>query len=196
MDEINLTERLQFDGIDLTRPDMVIKEIADQLEVQTKGIIKGIIEPYDNPIFSHRKPGFVERLSISSEAVQGKNVDIQDNLGKVGEQFHKFEFYLCTPKYNSYKYRVCFFQYGIGYYPTVLVVDSSIAQEVGYGSKYIFDCNNPSEIKELFLSIFNTKKITQVMQELINIFQIYKDADQPSQELQIDNVDNNDDNNN
>ena len=34
------------------------------------------------------------------------------------------------------------------------------------------------------------------MQELINIFQIYKDADQPSQELQIDNVDNNDDNNN
>ena len=33
------------------------------------------------------------------------------------------------------------------------------------------------------------------MQELINIHQIYKDVDLPSQELQIDNADNNDDGN-
>ena len=29
MDEINLTGKLRFDKIDLTRPDIVIKEIAD-----------------------------------------------------------------------------------------------------------------------------------------------------------------------
>ena len=196
MDNLDISKKLIFDNNDLTDPVKVIKEITEQIEVQTRGIVKGTIEPYDDMIFSHRKPGFAEKLAISTAAMQGIDVDIQEKLGKEGEMPHRFEFYLSTPVFSKYRYRVCFFQFGLGYYPTTIVVERSIAEEINYGNEYIFNCNNPDELRQLFEALISTSKSIQVMQELINIHQIYKDVDLPSQELQIDNADNNDDGNN
>lgn len=98
--------KLDFNDIDLTAPDKVIEEILSQLPEETKGIILGKIQPYDGHVFSYRRPG-VSGIAEALGTVD-KNVDIQDTLGKIGQEIHKFECFLYTSEYEKYKYRVFF----------------------------------------------------------------------------------------
>ena len=40
-----------------------------------------------------------------------EEIDIQTELGKIGQEIHKFECYLYTPEYDKYKYRLFFVKY-------------------------------------------------------------------------------------
>ena len=99
-----------------------------------------------------------------------EKVDIQNNLGKIGFNKSKFEFYLTTPKLSEYKYRVLFFEYGIGGYPVKIVLEQGIADEIYKkdGANYVLIENNEQELKNTVNKILLTKKVLGVMQELID----------------------------
>ena len=172
---LNLTEKLDFNDIDLTAPDKVISEILSELPEETNGIVCGDIAAYDGPVFSYTKHVGLSAISMALGATEDKRVDIQDNLGKCGREIHKFECYLYTPEYTKYKYRVFFVKYEIANYPVDIILDESISDSVfGSSSSYIHTCSNRSELEDLVVKILTSKRMIAVMQELIRINQAKK----------------------
>lgn len=173
--KLSFREKLDFNDIDLTAPDKVIEEILSQLPKETNDIIMGKIQPYSGHVFSYKMAG----LSGIAEALGNvdKTVDIQTDLGKIGQETHKFECFLYTPEYDKYKYRVFFVKYDTANYPVEVILDESIARSIsGSSSRYIQTCNTREELETLTYNIFNSKRIVAVMQELIRINQAKKAA--------------------
>lgn len=178
--KLNLTTRLNFSEIDLTAPDKVVAEIFEQLPEETNGIILGAVKLYDGHIFSYTKRG-LSSISIALGATEDKEIDIQDSLGKFGEETCKFECYLYTPEYPKYKYRMFFMRYDIANYPVKLVLEESIANSIsGNSSGYIYSCKSRAELEELVTKILTSKRAIDIMQELIRINQAKKDANKGS----------------
>lgn len=175
--KLNLSSKLDFSEMDLTAPDKVIEEILLQLPEETQNMIWGTITPYDGPVTSYttRTKSLAEVLgTINSET----HVDIQDALGKHGEEDKKFECYLYTPRYTKYRYRMFFIKYGIANYPVQFTLEESIAQSIfNDQSKCILACNNRKDVEDLLFSILTSKKVVGVMQELIRVFQAQKDEE-------------------
>ena len=172
--KLNLSGMLNFSEIDLTAPDKVIEEILAQLPEDTQNIIFGSIVKYDGHVTSYTKTNIslVEALGqVSTE----KRVDIQNSLGKQGEEEKKFECFLYTSGYTKYKYRMFFMKYGIANYPVQFTLEESISRSVqGPNSNYIVTCNKRDEVEDLILKILTSKKVLGVMQELIRIYQAKK----------------------
>ena len=186
MDKINFEGRLVFDDTDLTAPDIVIKEIISQIKSETKDIIIGTIEKYDGVIENYKRAvphqsnifeiGALFRSS-NKDKFDYVEVNIQDDLGRIGDYMKKYEFYLSTPVFDQYKYRICFFQYGVSNYPVKVVLEQSIADEInkiGKNSNFVFECHDRTEFEELIVSVIYSRKVIGVMQELIHINQIHR----------------------
>ena len=176
--KLNLSGMLDFTEIDLTAPDKVVEEILAQLPEDTQSIIFGSIVAYDGQVTSYTttRTSLAEAIgTITTE----KRVDIQDSLGKRGEEDKKFECFLYTSGYTKYKYRMFFMKYGIAHYPVQFTLEESIARSIqGTNSNYIVTCNNREEVEELILKILTYKKILGVMQELIRIHQAKKSEEE------------------
>ena len=87
--KLNLSGMLDFTEIDLTAPDKVVEEILAQLPEDTQSIILGSIVAYDGHVTSYTttRTSLAEAIgTITTE----KRVDIQDSLGKRGEEDKKF----------------------------------------------------------------------------------------------------------
>lgn len=172
--DLNLSSKLDFSEIDMTAPDKVIEEILLQLPEETQGMIYGSIATYDGPVNSYTstRSSLAEAFAtITTE----RHVDIQDSLGKCGEEDRKFECFLYTPMFNKYKYRIFFMKYEIANYPVQFTLEESIARSINdNNSQYIFICNNRAEVEELLVRILTSKKVLDVMQELIRIYQSKK----------------------
>lgn len=167
-------DNLDFSEIDLTAPNLVVKELLSQLPELTHGIIRGEITEYNGHVISYTRT----RRSLAEvfgDMTTEEHVDIQESLGKQGEECNKYECYLYTDRYDRYRYRLFFMQYGIGHYPVQLTVEESIAHSIqSTNSGYIFNCRNREEVEELILRIFACQKVSGVMQELIRIYQAKK----------------------
>lgn len=173
--KLNLNERLDFSDIDLTAPDKVIEDILSQLPEETNGIVLGMIQAYNGHVTSYTQSG-LSTIAVALGTAD-KEVNIQKDLGKLGQETHKFECYLYTPQYDKYKYRMFFVKYGIANYPVNIILEESVAKSVsGGGSGYILTCNTREELEELIVKILTSKKIISVMQELIRINQAKKDV--------------------
>lgn len=172
--KLNLSGMLDFTEIDLTAPDKVVEEILAQLPEDTQNIISGSIVAYDGHVTSYTttRTSIAEAIgTITSE----KRVDIQNSLGKCGEEDKKFECFLYTSGYTKYKYRLFFMKYGIANYPVQFTLEESIARSIrGANSNYIVTCNNRGEAEDLLVQILTSKKVLGVMQELIRIYQAKK----------------------
>lgn len=205
MEKLDLSSRLNFDSIDLTAPNVVIKEFASQIKQETNGIIIGTVEKYDGPVESYTTTisspsssivGISKMLSSLSPAEKNIDVDIQTDLGKIGDKSFKYEFYLSTPSFEQYKYRVCFLEFGIANYPVKVVLEKSIADSISIkpNSDCIIICNNRAELEELVTRMIFSKRIINIMQELIHINQIYKNQNQTSEideQIECENIPNN-----
>lgn len=180
--KLDLGGKLDFNDIDLTAPNLVIEELASQIAQETNGIIKGNVVPYSGHVYSYTQSGLAG-LSAVLGTVE-KQVDIQTTLGKQGEESHKYEFYLSTPSYPQYKYRICYLQHGIGNYPVNIILEQSIANDIYSDSNagYIIKCHTRTELEDLIVKIIYSKRIISIMQELIRINQVYKDAGTESSE--------------
>ena len=175
--------KLDFNDIDLTAPYLVAEELASQIEQETDGIIQGKVAPYSGHVYSYTQ-STLAGLSTVLGSVE-KRVDIQTTLGKQGEESHKYEFYLCTPSYERYKYRICYLQYGVGNYPVNVVLEQSIANDIYSGSNagYIISCQTRIELEDLIVKVIYSKRVISIMQELIRVNQVYKEIGKEGNKL-------------
>lgn len=168
--ELNLTEKLDFANTDLTAPEIVIREVLSELPGETRGFISGQLELYNGPVYSFTKKEGTFALSVFGNTE--RKVDIQDSLGKIGEEMNKFECYLFTPNYDRYKYRMFFMEHGISNYPASVILDESIAHSIArQNTGYIYTCSTRPQLEELLEQILTSKRTVEIMQELIRISQ-------------------------
>lgn len=173
--KLNFSEKLDFEDIDLTAPDIVVNDIAQQISAETKNIICGKIIPYEGDIFSHTESVFAGLY----DALAQREIDIQSTLGKQGLQSKQFEFYLSTPSFQQYKYRICYMKYGVSNYPVTVVLDQDILPDITPDdSNYTLSCSNRSDLETLFYKIIYSRHMTKIMQELIRINQVQKELPQ------------------
>ena len=166
--DFNFDGILDYDDDQAVSPDTVVAELGNQLEKATNGFIKGVVREYNGPIESYdQMSAFASIASALGTSLVHR--DIQDNLGEIGYQEYKFEFFLTTSKLEDYKYRVLFFEYGIGMYPVKIVLEQGIADEIfkKENADYVVEYATKTELENVILNILKTKKVTKVMQELI-----------------------------
>ena len=169
-EELHISSMLDFSEIDLTAPNKVVEKMLAKLPEETKGMILGRVDEYDGPVVSYDRTSLA--ATVLKEMQSAKHFDIQNELGKKGEQEEKYECYLCTPNSKNYKYRLFFMKYGLAKYPVQFTLDESIASYIEWLSpNYVVDCNNRKEVEDLIRDIFHSRKIVTVMQELIRIYQ-------------------------
>lgn len=170
--KLDLSSRLNFDPIDLTAPDKVIKCICQQLSEQTNGCVIGAVEEYSGRIESYTQKSSVATMATLLGETE-KKINIQNSLGKIGNECNRFEFYLRTPIYEDYKYRILFFEYGTGNYPVKVVLEQGVAEEIlGEYKGYITFPETRDAFENLIYNVLSSSHIVGVMQELINISRI------------------------
>lgn len=173
--KLNLGEKLDFTNIDLTAPDIVIREVLDELPIETNGMICGKIQSYSGQIESYTTNRGVASLAVTLGTVSEVFVDIQTDLGKIGTETHKYECYLYTPEYEKYRYRMFFIKYNVSNYPVTVVLEESIAKSISENNGgYIYTCNTRGELETLVVNILTSKRMVTVMQELIRVNQAKK----------------------
>lgn len=180
--DFNFDGILNYDDDQAVSPDTVVAQLGNQLEKATNGFIKGVVREYDGPIESYdQMSAFASIASALGTSLVHR--DIQDSLGEIGYQDYKFEFFLTTSKLEDYKYRVLFFEYGIGMYPVKIVLEQGIADEIfkKENADYVVEYATKNELENVILNILKTKKVTKVMQELIYAMKRFErlDKEQP-----------------
>jgi len=77
--------------------------------------------------------------------------------------------YLTANQIENYKYRVMFVGYGIAGYPVKVVLEQDIADELNNkeDSGYIYTIDSKTEFEELLVSVFNSKTMQKIIQNLI-----------------------------
>lgn len=182
--------KIDFNDIDLTSPEIVIETLIKDLSESTNNIIIGKIEEYSGPIHSYTDNG-IDAIKIALGNTS-RRVDIQEKLGKISSGRKKYEFYLNTPLYEHYKFRICFISFGVGNYPVEIVLDQGIVDEMyGEDEDYILMCDNKDEFEELIINIINSDRVISIMQELVRIHQIYREEKKKEQEAVAKVIENN-----
>ena len=172
--KLNLNGKLDFADIDLTAPDIVINELLEQLPDETNGLICGKIQSYSGHVMSYTRNG-ISTIALALGNTTDREIDIQEDLGKIGTETHKYECYLYTPEYEKYRYRMFFVKYNLSNYPVTVVLEESIANSIsGTNGGYIYTCNTRVELEELIVNVLTSKRIITVMQELIRVNQAKK----------------------
>ena len=176
--DIKLEDFLSFDDVDRSLPEKVVSEMCDQLKSQTRNYIQGTVQPYNGCIESYKKGG-IKAITIAFSGEE--EFDIQSDLGKVGYEKHKFEFYLSATDLPKYRFRLMFFSYGIGGYPVKIVLEQSVADEIFQRAdgKYIVECRSQNDLKNTVIRVLNSKRVVQIIQELINASILAKNQDIP-----------------
>ena len=150
-------------------PNAVVSRVGSQLKELTNGFIEGVVKEYKGHIESYSQPSSMASIS----AALGKTVvhrDIQKDLGAIGYETFTFEFYITSSMLETYKFRIFFFEYGMGSYPVKIVLEQGIADEVfcENDTNYVLEYSTKSELESLVTNILRTKRVISVMQDLIN----------------------------
>lgn len=173
--KLNLSGLLDYSESDLTAPVKVVEEILSQLPENTQNIISGSVVKYNGHVTSYTETTTTKPLLAATLApvTTEERIDIQDSLGKCGEEDKKFECFLYTAGFTKYKYRMFFMRHGIANYPVQFILEESISRSIKR-SNYIATCNKRDEVEDLILQILTSKKVVEVMQELIRIYRVKK----------------------
>lgn len=168
-EKLDIKNKLKFDATDLLSPDKTIAEIGTQLETVTNGLVKGIVNEYDGPIESYNTLSGMASLVVALGTSQ--KYDIQNDLGEIGYKLFKFEFYLTSSILPNYKFRVMFFEYGLGGYPVKIVLEQGLADEIfkREDADYIFEIPTKNELESTVADIVASNRAIKVIQGLINV---------------------------
>lgn len=169
---LHIKDKLNFDRIDLTQPNEVIEEIASQVTIETNGMVTGCVKPYEGPLVSQGQNAVAGIGAVLRAAMDPGG--IQKTLGRQGEEIRSYEFFLNTPVYESYKYRVCYFQFGVAHYPVTVVMEQDVADALTMkrNSAFEFCCENREELEDLISKAIGSHRVIEVIQELIRVNQI------------------------
>ncbi len=179
-EKLDIKSKLKFDAVDLTSPDITITEIGTQLESLTNGFVKGVVNEYEGPIESYDALSGMASLVLALGGTQ--KYDIQKDLGEIGYTSFKFEFYLTSSKLSNYKFRVMFFEYGLGGYPVKIVLEQGIADEIfkKENANYIFEIETKNKLEDIVARILASERVIKVIQGLINVsLNIREEVDNP-----------------
>lgn len=180
--KLDIKSKLKFDAVDLTNPDKTIAEIGTQLDSITNGLVKGIVNNYEGAIESYNTLSGMASLVAALGASQ--TYDIQNDLGEIGYKLFKFEFYLTSSKLPNYKFRVMFFEYGLGGYPVKIILEQGLADEIfkQEDANYIFEIQTKKELEDIVTNILASKRAIKVIQGLINVsLNAQEQAENPTQ---------------
>ena len=168
MKKLDYSKKLDFDKSEILTPELVFSNFCNEIDSNTMGFIKSATEEYKGFIESYTLQSSFARLGESLMLSTQK--DIQEDLGEIGDYSYKNEFYIFSPKINGYKFRICFYEYGLGGYPVKVVLEQGIADELSgtEGGGYIKKVCSQKELEILIDSILNTNRVIEIMQELID----------------------------
>ncbi len=161
--DIKIKDKLNFTGIDLTAPETVVEECVKEISNATNEMVVCAIKPYDKPIESYNVPA----LGGIHIITQDTKHDIQKDLGPQGYKTTRFEVFYTSTKLPHYRFRVFFFEYGIGGYPVKVVIEESIARAINK-DYYIYKLNNRADLETLIERILTSSKSIEILQDLIN----------------------------
>lgn len=150
--------------IKIPLPKYIIEEQCDELGKLTDGYVIGKIDTYDGPIEN--------RGSILAEAMTASfssGFNVQSELGEISENQFTYEFFISSKYTPKFKYRVFFLNYGIACYPLYIILDETIAKQIGIENK--IQCENESEFTTVLSQILNSKKLQSVINNLYSINQ-------------------------
>lgn len=170
-EKLDIKGKLKFDAADLTSPDKTIAEIGTQLEAVTNGLVKGVVNGYDGPIESYDAYSGMASVAAAFAASVSQKYDIQNDLGEIGCALFKFEFCLTSSILPNYKFRVMFFEYGLGGYPVKIILEQGLADEIfnQEDADYIFEIQTKNELENTVANIVASNRAIQVIQGLINV---------------------------
>lgn len=157
-----------FELVDKEAPDVVLKKALKLIEESTEGYVSGHIQTYDGPIQDYkRKVGIAAalgNLQTSSEIL----VNIQDSLGELKDEKHRFEVFVLARELKQYKYRMMFLEYGIVSYPVKVVLNDDLATACFGKFKNTFNIESMDELKEMIDVILDSETMLKLVQSLIN----------------------------
>ncbi len=104
------------------------------------------------------------RLQVPEE---GKG-DIQEKLGALDNEKHRYEVFLTAKGLEHYRYRMMFVDYGTVSYPVRIVLNETLA--IAYSGKCIdmFYIDSMREMEELMEAVINCDAVVSLIQSLIN----------------------------
>ena len=150
--------------IKISLPKYIVEEQCDELSKLTDGYVIGKIDTYDGPIENR---GSVLAEAVAASFSSGFNV--QTELGEISENQFTYEFYISSKYTPQFKYRVLFLNYGISCYPLCIILDETIAKQIGMENK--IQWKNESEFTSVLSQILNSKKLQSVINNLYAINQ-------------------------
>ena len=160
-------ENFSFELIDTLTPDVVIQEAIKQIEEATDGYVRGNIQPYEGPIQDYKeRAGWVVALN-TLQASKEVEVSIQNDLGELECESHKYEVYLSAKELKNYKYRIMFIEYGTVSYPVQIVLNDDIANECLGKFKNIFQVETMADLEELINKILESEVVIKLLQSII-----------------------------
>jgi len=150
------------DNSELKSPKNIVQEQCDELDRITNSLVIGKIQDYDGPIRSYSS-----NLASAITRTMNPTFDVQDELGDVSGTKFRFEFFLSSKHTPKFKYRVLFLEYGISFYPLLIVMDETIAKELN--CQYCVECNDETDFNNLLAGILNSDKMKNVVNSLFSI---------------------------
>lgn len=162
---LGLKGKIKSEKLDLTPPDEILKSLCDEIREETDGEIEGVVLPYGGRMKSYTRKGGMLGYT------QDEEVNIQDSLGAVGNKISRFEFCLATPIYKDFRYRLMLVEYDLAVYPATVVLEEDISDQIQEitGYDYEVECNSREEFENLAVAAIKTKKVRQMMQQLLKI---------------------------
>lgn len=162
---LGLKGKIKSEKMDLTPPDEILKSLCDEIREETDGEIEGVVLPYGGRMKSYTRKGGMLGYT------QDEEVNIQDSLGAVGNKISRFEFCLATPIYKDFRYRLMLVEYDLAVYPATVVLEEDISDQIQEitGYDYEVECNSREEFENLAIAAIKTKKVRQMMQQLLKI---------------------------
>ena len=150
-----------------TKSGIILSSGAQEKPQIAEVVAVGPGKEYDGKIESYDTMGAMAALAASLQT--SMRIDIQDKLGVIEETSFKYEMYLTANQIENYKYRVMFVGYGIAGYPVKVVLEQDIADELNNkeDSGYIYTIDSKTEFEELLVSVFNSKTMQKIIQNLI-----------------------------
>lgn len=170
--DLGLSKKLDFTKKDLTLPDKILKDLSEEIKNETGGAIEGIVQTYSGHIRSYTK-----RVGAIIDLPRETEVNIQDDLGAVGNKIKKFEFCIGTPAFENFRYRLMFIEYDLSVYPVTVVLEEKIAAQIHDKPMrgYTIQCESRQEFEAIVIRAIQTKRVVEMMQQLLNATESQKE---------------------
>ncbi|MCD8013050.1 MAG: hypothetical protein LUG99_07730 [Lachnospiraceae bacterium] len=169
MNSLWKTDKYETDGC--MPPKDIIEEQFRFLNDRTDGKVIGRVKEYegeyqskyetDRSLFDLTSPVY----GVTDPLKARKAFDVQSVLGEQSE--FVYEFYLTSVETPKYKYRIGIIDYSVLLYPAHLVLELSLAKEIGIDAEINID--NQELFIEILSKILNSKRVSSVIANLLRI---------------------------